>query len=62
MNDSTLKAIQEDYKDSFIRKNKVSQAYLTVLEDTATIKNAAKDVGFTISVPFNASVVMPYKR
>tara|TARA_R110001583_G_scaffold16717_5_gene68381 strand:- start:224 stop:2497 length:2274 start_codon:yes stop_codon:yes gene_type:complete len=50
----TLKAIQEDYNDSLFSKSKVSLADLIVLGGTAAIEKAAKDAGFTVSVPFNA--------
>jgi catalase-peroxidase len=50
----TLKAIQADYNDSLFSKSKVSLADLIVLGGTAAIEKAAKDAGFTVSVPFNA--------
>ncbi|MEH6733768.1 MAG: catalase/peroxidase HPI [Shewanella sp.] len=50
----TLKAIQADYNDSLFSKSKVSLADLIVLGGTAAIEKAAKNAGFTVSVPFNA--------
>jgi catalase-peroxidase len=50
----TLKVIQDDYNDSFFSKSKVSLADLIVLGGSAAIEKAAKDAGFTVSVPFNA--------
>lgn len=50
----TLKVIQDDFNDSFFSKSKVSLADLIVLGGSAAIEKAAKDAGFTVSVPFNA--------
>lgn len=47
-----LKAIQEDFNDSFFSKTKVSLADLIVLGGAAAIEKAAKDAGMSVSVPF----------
>jgi catalase-peroxidase len=49
----TLTAIQQDYNDSFFSKRSVSLADLIVLGGSAAIEKAAKDAGYTVTVPFN---------
>ncbi|MBB1331920.1 MULTISPECIES: catalase/peroxidase HPI [unclassified Pseudoalteromonas] len=50
----TLKAIQTDFNDSFFSKSQVSLADLIVLAGNAAIEKAAKEAGYSVTVPFNA--------
>lgn len=47
-----LKAIQEDFNDSFFSKTKISLADMIVLGGAAAIEKAASDAGMSVTVPF----------
>ncbi len=52
---SVLKEIQDDANSGLFNRDQVSLADLIVLGGAAAIEKAAKDAGYDIEVPFNAS-------
>ncbi|WJG10273.1 catalase/peroxidase HPI [Aliiglaciecola sp. LCG003] len=49
-----LKSIQKDFNDGFFNSSKVSLADLIVLGGSAAIEKAAKDAGYSVTVPFKS--------